>query len=270
MQSQCGKDSNHDQNFEVNSSLDFSASVHSMSSSAGSSGGGRVGLARPRPAGGERAIARGARGAANQLEINRQNSELEINRQNSEPPAIEIAVYEPENQIMVPQLGEVQVISDEEHEDEPEGEEQQLPGNGRRSGNRAWEGNHQRLNIMARSLLMSPFNAEAAAASNPAERESIRNMKRDPALSLGWGNIKNNSNGILIARTRAELNADPAYLQASGNTLLNHDELLRQKIRKYTGQANLETNIGPSKFSFQALNSVLMFFLQTQSSGSST
>ena len=241
-----------------------------MSSSAGSSGGGRVGLARPRAAGGERAIARSARGAANQLEINRQNSELEINRQNSEPPAIEIAVYEPENQIMVPPRGEVQVNSDEEPEAEPEGEEQQLPGIGRRSGNRAWEGNHQRLNIMARSLLMSPFNAEAAAAPNPAERESIKNIKRDPALPLGWGNIKPNSNGLLIARTRLELNADPAYLQASGNYLLNNNELLRQKIRTFTLQANLETNIGPSKLSFPTLNNVLMFFLQTQSSGSST
>ena len=63
--------------------------------------------------------------------------------------------------------------------------------------------------------------------------------------------VKLYGKGILVARTRAELNADPAYLEASRNSLLNNDELLRQKMNQFTRQALVETNIGPSNFAFQ-------------------
>jgi hypothetical protein len=105
------------------------------------------------------------------------------------------------------------------------------------SRNRAlWQGNHAKLNIVARRYLMQPGRQEMLAmASDDAHRiAEIRQLKRDPTKDFGYDNFKHSALTFLVRKTREELNSDQTFVQSylPANSLLS-DELLRQKINQF-------------------------------------
>jgi hypothetical protein len=107
----------------------------------------------------------------------------------------------------------------------------------RNTRNRAlWQGNHAKLNIVARRYLMQPGRQEMLAmASNDADRiAEIRQLKRDPTKDFGHDNFKHSALTFLVRKTREELNSDQTFVQnyLPQNSLLS-DELLRQKINQF-------------------------------------
>jgi hypothetical protein len=115
---------------------------------------------------------------------------------------------------------------------------QEIAAAPRNTRNRAlWQGNHAKLNIVARRYLMQPGRQEMLAmASNDAERiAEIRQLKRDPTKDFGYDNFKHSALTFLVRKTREELNSDQTFVQnyLPQNSILS-DELLRQKINQFT------------------------------------
>jgi hypothetical protein len=113
--------------------------------------------------------------------------------------------------------------------------------------NRAlWQGNHPKLNIVARRYLMQPGRQEmlAVASNDPDRIAEIRHLKRDPNRDFGYDNLKHSALSFLVRKTCEELNSDPTFVQnyLPLNSVLS-EELLRQRINQFL-QIAIATNVG--------------------------
>ena len=108
-----------------------------------------------------------------------------------------------------------------------------------------WQGNHPKLNMVARRYLMQPQRQEMLAmASNDLDRiAEIRGLKRDPTKDFGHDNFKHSALTFINRKTCEELNSDQVFVQSylPPNSLLN-DENLRQKIKDFQRVA-VNTNV---------------------------
>jgi hypothetical protein len=96
-----------------------------------------------------------------------------------------------------------------------------------------WQGNHPKLNIVARLFLLQPQRQEMLAmASN--EPELIRQLKRDQTKDFGHDNFKHAGFSFIVQKTCEELNSNQAFVQGylPQNSILSA-ELLRQKIKEF-------------------------------------
>jgi hypothetical protein len=121
-----------------------------------------------------------------------------------------------------------------------------------------WQGNHPKLNMVARRYLMQPQRQEmlAVASNDPDRIAEIRGLKRDPSKDFGHDNFKHSALTFINRKTCEELNNDQVFVQnyLLPNSLLN-EEVLRQKIKDFQRVAvNTDVeDIDPRTFLFYIL-----------------
>lgn len=163
---------------------------------------------------GEAEHQRGARGAANQEEIERLAEQIE-----ADAPAPVVAARA-----------------------RPRVRGARAGGNAANS-RPTWRGNHAKLNIVFRVLLQMPAILESTAIHNNNEDAitTINSHKRNINSDFGWDNVKHAGQTFLMIMAARELNNDRAFAEyiAPGNPLKH--ELLRQKFTEFMDEVAEDT-----------------------------